>query len=259
MRSNSFPALMPIALAMIISCVPSEPEDANSNPEAAADAYSIRGDSTLTVDPANGVLSNDSDKDGGSLTAVLVDNASKATLTLNSDGSFTYAPGDPGHAYEIADTFSYKATDPEGAQSSAAPVVIIIVPVPEDMVCIHMPAGDVSTHTYRVISPNGGEVFHIGDTVRVHVHVNSNINTSMTLMFSLYSFTPPGIGGFDAFIDSIQTFVIPQYFEKQEWNEQTQQFDMVQISPVSDSCIIRVADYEDRVRDYSDCFFAIRK
>ena len=45
----------------------------------------------LTVG-APGVLGNDSDADGDPLTAVLVSGVSNGSLTLNSDGSFTYTP-----------------------------------------------------------------------------------------------------------------------------------------------------------------------
>jgi len=38
------------------------------------------------------VLSNDTDPDGDALNAVLVSNVSHGTLTLNSDGSFSYTP-----------------------------------------------------------------------------------------------------------------------------------------------------------------------
>ena len=41
---------------------------------------------------AAGVLANDTDADGDSLTAVLVGGPSHGTLSLGTDGSFTYTP-----------------------------------------------------------------------------------------------------------------------------------------------------------------------
>ncbi len=57
---------------------------------------------------AAGVLGNDSDVDGDSLTAVLVSGPAHGTLTLNADGSFTYTPD---ANYHGSDSFTYKAND----------------------------------------------------------------------------------------------------------------------------------------------------
>jgi VCBS repeat-containing protein len=96
----------------------------NDAPVAHNDAYTTAEDTALTV-PANGVLSNDTDVDSPSLTAVLVTGPSHGTLSLNSNGSFTYMPN---ANYNGTDSFTYKASD--GAlQSSAATVTITITPV----------------------------------------------------------------------------------------------------------------------------------
>ena len=60
--------------------------------------------------PAPGVLANDTDVDGDTLTAVLVDTVSNGTLTLNDNGSFTYTP-DP--YFNGTDSFTYRAKDAE--------------------------------------------------------------------------------------------------------------------------------------------------
>ena len=46
---------------------------------------------TLTV-PAPGILANDSDADGDSLTAVLAAGPTQGTLSLSANGGFTYVP-----------------------------------------------------------------------------------------------------------------------------------------------------------------------
>ena len=55
-----------------------------------------------------GVLSNDTDADGDPLTANLVTPASHGNVTLNANGSFTYAPTGGFHG---TDSFTYQAND----------------------------------------------------------------------------------------------------------------------------------------------------
>ena len=63
----------------------------NDPPVSADDTYATDEDTALTI-AAPGVLANDSDLDGDALTATVVTGPSHGTLTLNSDGSFTYTP-----------------------------------------------------------------------------------------------------------------------------------------------------------------------
>src|SRR4029079_3099926 len=63
----------------------------NNAPVAVADAYTTDEDTTLAV-AAPGVLAKDSDIDSVTITALLVTTTPNGTLTLNADGSFTYAP-----------------------------------------------------------------------------------------------------------------------------------------------------------------------
>ncbi len=78
-----------------------------SPPVANDDAYSIAQGTTLTI-PASGVLSNDYDPDNLPLTAVPVTQPTHGSLTLNSDGSFSYTPT---AGYTGADSFTYEASD----------------------------------------------------------------------------------------------------------------------------------------------------
>ena len=76
-------------------------------PVAANDSYNTNRNATLTI-AAPGILANDSDAEGDSLAAVLVNSTSNGTLTLNADGSFTYVPNSN---YVGTDSFTYKAND----------------------------------------------------------------------------------------------------------------------------------------------------
>lgn len=82
--------------------------DANDAPAAVADGPYAASEDTQLVVPAAGVLANDSDQDGDGLTAVLATQANNGTVTLNSDGSFTY---DPAPGFNGTDTFTYYAND----------------------------------------------------------------------------------------------------------------------------------------------------
>jgi hypothetical protein len=97
----------------------------NDPPVAAADSYSVNEDDTLTV-TVPGVLGNDTDADLDTLTAVLDSNVSNGPLiTLNPDGSFSYAPnGD----FAGSDSFTYHANDTID-DSNIVSVTITVDPV----------------------------------------------------------------------------------------------------------------------------------
>jgi VCBS repeat-containing protein len=70
---------------------------------------------------APGVLGNDTDQDGNTLTAVLNAGPTDGTLTLNSDGSFTYSPAT---ASTGQDSFNYHANDGFADSSNTANVCV---------------------------------------------------------------------------------------------------------------------------------------
>ncbi len=98
----------------------------NDVPVAAGDAYTTDEDTALVI-AAAGLLGNDSDVDGGALTAVLVSGPSNGTLALNADGGFTYTPNSN---FNGADSFTYKAND--GSADSGAATVAITVNAVDD-------------------------------------------------------------------------------------------------------------------------------
>jgi hypothetical protein len=100
--------------------------DVSHPPEAVDDSYSTDEDTQLIV-PVPGVLTNDSDGDGDSLTAVLDNGPGSGTLTLNSDGSFNYTPG---LNFNGSDSFTYHAND-GGLDSNVATVTITVNAVPD--------------------------------------------------------------------------------------------------------------------------------
>jgi len=80
---------------------------ANQPPQAQGDAYSTNEDTPLTVN-ASGVLGNDTDPEGSTLSAVNPVSPSHGTLALSSDGSFVYTPD---ANFNGTDSFTYQASD----------------------------------------------------------------------------------------------------------------------------------------------------
>jgi VCBS repeat-containing protein len=94
----------------------------NDAPVAVADAYTTSEDTPLTISQISGVLSNDTDVEGNPLSAVLVSGPAHGSLTLNTNGSFSYTPT---LNYNGFDSFSYRAND--GLVNSALTTVTLNV------------------------------------------------------------------------------------------------------------------------------------
>lgn len=94
----------------------------NGGPVLSNDSYTTIQNTPLTV-AAPGVLSNDTDPEGDPLTAVLVDNPNRGTVTLNSNGSFTYTPN---ANISGGDFFTYRANDGHMNSESFSYVFITI-------------------------------------------------------------------------------------------------------------------------------------
>lgn len=94
----------------------------DDSPLAADDNYTVNENSTLDTPILSGVLTNDSDPEGASITAVWASDPTNGALTLNSDGSFTYIPN---LNYIGTDSFTYKVND--GSLDSTTATVNITV------------------------------------------------------------------------------------------------------------------------------------
>ncbi len=79
-------------------------------PQPKPDSYTTPMNTTLNV-AAPGVLANDTDPDGDRLTAGMPSDPTYGSLTLQSNGAFTYTPN---NNYTGPDSFSYMAHDGTG-------------------------------------------------------------------------------------------------------------------------------------------------
>lgn len=98
----------------------------NSVPATVPDTFTGFEDTQLVV-PAPGVLANDTDVDGDTITAELYQTTTRGYLSLQADGSFTYSPYSNINGDNI-DSFSYRAYDGED-YSAVTTVTINLTPV----------------------------------------------------------------------------------------------------------------------------------
>lgn len=101
---------------------------ANTAPVAGDDTHETAFNTALAV-PAPGVLGNDTDADGGPLSAGSASDPPGGAVVLNGDGSFTYTPES---GFTGTDTFTYTVTDDHGATDSASVSVVVAAPPPAD-------------------------------------------------------------------------------------------------------------------------------
>lgn len=87
----------------------------NAPPVATAHSYQVQENNMLSVSAAGGVLANDSDPDGDLLSVAIAAPPAHGALTLNTDGSFSYAPF---ANYFGQDSFTYTASDGNGGAST---------------------------------------------------------------------------------------------------------------------------------------------
>ncbi|MEE8471513.1 MAG: Ig-like domain-containing protein [Dehalococcoidia bacterium] len=164
---------------------------ANQPPVAVDDAYTAYEDITLTV-TAPGVLGNDSDPDNGAVTALLESGPSNGTLTLNSDGSFTYTPG---LGFTGTDTFTYRAYD-GAAVSNVATVTITVNPTTPPAVTTNA-ASDITTNSATL----NGDLTGLGTASSADVSFEWATDDYYTLNGNTYdnetsSYNMPGTGSF---------------------------------------------------------------
>jgi len=166
----------------------------NDTPVANTNSYTVDEDKTLTV-PAPGVLGNDTDIENSPLTAVLVSGPSNGSLTLNSNGSFTYTPN---ANFNGSDSFTYKAND-GAADSSIATVSIAVNSINDAPVAINDSA-TTQENTAVTINVLNNDIDADGDTLTVTNLVQPSNGTATLNADQTVTYTPTsGFTGQDSF------------------------------------------------------------
>jgi VCBS repeat-containing protein len=150
----------------------------NDAPVAIADGtYSTAEDTMLSI-IAPGVLGNDSDADGDTLSAQVVTRPGHGTLTVNANGSFTYAPA---ANYNGPDSFTYQAKDTSGALSNTVTVSLTVTAVNDPPTVTVVAGGScdnndrAGTINLTVTDPDGGTLTLSGTSSNTTLVPNNQI------------------------------------------------------------------------------------
>ncbi|HEY5106982.1 MAG TPA: Ig-like domain-containing protein [Caulobacteraceae bacterium] len=122
-----------------------------ASPTSVADSYTDPANTTLTVAAASGVLSNDTDNNGLTLTAALSTGPAHGSVTFNPDGSFNYTPA---ASFSGADSFKYIAVD---SLSAGVPTTVTVNVTGGAGAPVSNPDtyGDGAGHTLTTTAANG--------------------------------------------------------------------------------------------------------
>ncbi|MFT5522487.1 MAG: VCBS repeat-containing protein [Pirellulaceae bacterium] len=107
------------------------PISPNAPPTATNDTYNAVEDQTLIVNFATGLLANDSDSAGDSISALLESAPDHGTVELGGDGSFQYTPN---ANYFGTDSFTYRVID--ASASAVATVSLNVANVADSLVAV---------------------------------------------------------------------------------------------------------------------------
>lgn len=171
----------------------------NTIADTSVDAYSVNEDQVLTVDISTGVLNNDSDVDGDTLTAMIATAPANGIAAMNADGSFQYQPDDN---FNGTDSFTYVVNDGFGNSASTTVTITVIpqadAPVAEDDGFTTVVDAALTIAAANGVSANDTDVD--GDSLSVILQ-NSPANGSIVLNGDgSFTYTPnSGFTGVDSF------------------------------------------------------------
>jgi surface protein/VCBS repeat-containing protein len=151
----------------------------NDAPVAVNDAISLNEGATVSAlsTTQTSVLNNDTDVDNVSLTATIVTQPTNGTLTLNSNGTFSYTHNG---SETTTDSFTYKAND-GSVDSNLATVTIAIIPVNDAPVTVN-----------DTITLNEGATVSVLSTTQTSVLFNDTDAENNTLTASVVTLPANG-------------------------------------------------------------------
>jgi VCBS repeat-containing protein len=171
----------------------------NDAPVTSGESYVTSEDTALSKDAAHGVLANDSDVDGDTLTAAVYAQTAHGALVLNADGSFSYTPGGN---YNGSDSFQYTVSD--GTVTSGPITVNITVNAVNDGPFASSDSYDVAGGTpLNVAAPGvvGNDTDVDGDALSASLFSGVSHGVLALNANGSFTYTPAaGFSGVDSFI-----------------------------------------------------------
>ncbi|MBX9246366.1 tandem-95 repeat protein [Actinotalea ferrariae] len=177
----------------VIRPVVTAPIDGNSPPEATPHVLTFEPAPTArTIDIA--VLAGDTDPEGDALGVVAVTDAAGGTVTINPNGTVTYAPRDD---FAGRDVFTYTIEDTAGNRSTATVQIEVLNTAPEAV----DDATTVPGATPAVLALTANDTDANGDTLTVKsAGPTSAQGGTVTVTNGVATYTPlPGFRGNDTF------------------------------------------------------------
>jgi large repetitive protein len=193
--------------------------DVNAPPVAVDDTYDTRPGTPLDIDPATGVLTNDTDPDGDTITVIAFSIPANGTAAMFADGSFTYTP-DAG--FTGTDTFIYTISDGFGATDQATVTIEVRPNEPPELTDDAYVTLQDSTLTVPAPGVLGNDTDPDGDTLTVTASTPAVLGTLATLPDGGFTYTPdPGevgtetitisvFDGFDTVTSTLTIEILPR-------------------------------------------------
>lgn len=160
----------------------------NDRPVAVNDAYTTPEDTALNIS-VPGVLTNDSDADGDALTVMLTSSPTHGTLTISTNGGFTYAPT---NHYNGPDSFTYRAFDGTTNSANLATVTITVTPVNDAPVAVNDSYTTPEDTTLNIAAPGvlSNDSDADGDALKAILVTGSAHGTLILSTNGSFSYTP---------------------------------------------------------------------
>jgi VCBS repeat-containing protein len=172
-------------------------DEVNEPPVAGNDNYEVDEGNVLSV-AAPGVLANDSDPDDATLSATQVTAPAHGTLSLNSNGSFTYTPN---VNFNGSDGFTYQVSDGRGGTDNGT-VTITVHAVNDFPVAVDDSYSVIFGNTLSVSAPGvlANDTDVDGDGLFASVESAPSNGTLSLSVDGSFSYTPAsGFVGTDTF------------------------------------------------------------
>lgn len=134
------------------------------SPIAEDDNYTTNEDEPLVVNAAQGVLANDDNIAGNSVSVELLSGTLSGSLNLNSDGSFNYSPNEN---FNGSDSFSYQLTFAGGTSQASVNITILSV---NDAPVVNDDTASTNENTPVTISPLENDSDPDGDSLSVIIN-----------------------------------------------------------------------------------------